>query len=65
MGYTKKNCQASSFFVIVKSISKLAGQLIKFHFQVDYQLLAPQALAVIVGGQIGSRLSMVFFNLGC
>ncbi|MBN2773255.1 MAG: sulfite exporter TauE/SafE family protein [Prolixibacteraceae bacterium] len=58
----KKIAAASSFFILVNSISGLTGQLIKYHFQVDIKLLAPLALAVIVGGQIGSRLSIVFFK---
>lgn len=58
----KKIAAASSFFILVNSISGLTGQLIKYNFRVDYKLLFPLALAVVFGGQIGSRLSIVFFK---
>lgn len=58
----KKIAAASSFFILVNSISGLTGQLIKYRFQVDLKLLFPLAIAVIIGGQLGSRLSIEFFK---
>lgn len=50
----KQAAAAASFFILVNSLSGLAGQLHKGFFNLD--ILLPLALAVFVGGQIGSRL---------
>lgn len=50
----KQAAATASFFIIVNSFSGLAGQLHKGLFNLD--ILLPLALAVFVGGQIGSRL---------
>lgn len=47
---------AASFFILVNSVSGLLGQLSKGGMVEDIPLLIPLALAVFVGGQIGSRL---------
>ena len=54
----KKIAAASSFFILVNSISGLTGQLIKYQFRMDFRLLFPLVFAVIIGGQLGSRLSI-------
>lgn len=50
----KEAAAASSFFIMANSISGLLGQLHKGAFDFNYFL--PLGLAVLVGGQIGSRL---------
>lgn len=50
----KEAAAASSFFIMVNSASGLLGQLHKAAFDFNYFL--PLGLAVLVGGQIGSRL---------
>lgn len=46
-----------SFFIFVNSIGGLLGQAAKKQFVFDLHFTAPLLLAVIVGGQIGARLS--------
>lgn len=46
----------SSAFILVNSMSGLAGQLVKGPALVEMMTLIPLALAVLIGGQIGSRL---------
>jgi uncharacterized protein len=45
-----------SFFILVNSISGLLGQT-KAIMQLDWHFVAPLMLSVIIGGQIGARLS--------
>lgn len=51
---SKEAAAASSFFILVNSMAGLAGHLTKGTF--DGTFLIPLALAVFLGGQIGSRL---------
>lgn len=53
----------ASFFILMNSVSGLFGQLIKRAFVLDWRLLFPLALAVFIGGQIGSRLSSRKLNI--
>ena len=57
----KKISAAASFFILVNSVSGLAGQ---FHQQnaLDWNFIWPLLLAVLLGGQIGSRLGAQKFN---
>lgn len=55
---TAKNIAGlSSFFILVNSISGLLGQAAKGAILVDLAFTLPLLASVIVGGQIGSRLS--------
>ncbi|KAA2244502.1 sulfite exporter TauE/SafE family protein [Chitinophaga agrisoli] len=55
---TAKNIAGlSSFFILVNSISGLAGQATKGQLILDYRFALPLILSVIIGGQIGSRFS--------
>lgn len=56
-GKAKSVAAASSLFILVNSLSGLWGQLSKNSFHMDWGLFLPLALAVFLGGQIGSRLS--------
>lgn len=54
---TPKNIAGiASFFILVNSISGLLGQT-KAIMQLDWHFVAPLMLSVVVGGQIGARLS--------
>jgi uncharacterized membrane protein YfcA len=57
----KKISAMASFFILVNSISGLAGQLTR-GVQLDWSFTWPLILAVFVGGQIGSRLGANVFN---
>jgi uncharacterized protein len=57
----KKISALASIFILVNSISGLAGQLSQKP-QIDWSLLVPLLVAVLVGGQIGSRLGANRFN---
>ena len=57
----KKISALASFFILVNSISGLAGQLSR-SVEIDWRFIVPLLLAVLVGGQIGSRLGARRFN---
>ena len=60
---TPKNIAATaSFFILVNSISGLVGQLIQNKFTIDWQFALPLLLAVLIGGQLGSRFSNIKLN---
>ena len=55
---TAKNIAGlSSFFILVNSIAGLCGQAAKQAIVFDWKFTGPLLLAVIIGGQIGARLS--------
>lgn len=55
---TAKNIAGlSSFFILVNSIAGLAGQAAKHAIVFDLKFAGPLLLAVIAGGQLGSRVS--------
>jgi uncharacterized protein len=59
---TPKNIAATaSFFILVNSISGLAGQLSK-NPHLDWAFVLPLMCAVLLGGQLGSRLTTFKFN---
>lgn len=58
----KRVAAASSVFILVNSIAGLSGQLIHGHFNVDWAFVLPLAAAVLVGGQIGVRLTVKALN---
>ncbi|HEY0653355.1 MAG TPA: sulfite exporter TauE/SafE family protein [Chryseosolibacter sp.] len=57
----KKISALASIFILVNSISGLAGQLSQ-RPQIDWWFVAPLLLSVLAGGQIGSRLGANRFN---
>lgn len=48
----------ASFFILVNSVAGLAGQLWSGNFRADVSFLVPLLLAVLAGGQVGTRLSL-------
>lgn len=58
-----KNIAATaSFFILINSIFGLAGQFWSGRFQLDLAFVLPLLAAVVVGGQLGSRLSVFQFR---
>jgi uncharacterized membrane protein YfcA len=57
----KKISAIASFFILVNSISGLAGQVQK-NQSLDWNFIWPLSLVVFTGGQIGSRLGARKFN---
>lgn len=57
----KKISALASLFILVNSISGLAGQLVE-KGALDWAFIAPLLLAVFLGGQVGSRLGARRFN---
>jgi hypothetical protein len=57
----KKISALASVFILVNSISGLAGQLTR-QSNLDWKFIAPLLLAVLAGGQLGSRLGVKWFN---
>ena len=54
----KKIAAAASFFILVNSVAGLAGQYLNPNFAVEPTLTLVLMVTVLVGGQIGSRLSV-------
>jgi len=48
----------SSVFILVNSIAGLMGQLSQRENAIDFKMLIPLLLAVFVGGQIGTRMTI-------
>jgi len=57
----KKISALGSIFILVNSISGLAGQLSR-SASFDWKFILPLLVAVLIGGQIGSRLGAKRFN---
>ncbi len=57
----KKISAIASLFILVNSISGLAGQLTR-NPSINWDFTWPLLLAVFIGGQIGSRLGVQLFN---
>ena len=58
----KKIAATASLFILVNSISGIAGQLSTLLKGIDYTRIGFLCAAVFVGGQIGSRMGAVKFN---
>ncbi len=56
----KKIAATASVFILVNSISGIAGQLTHLPANIDYTRIALLCLAVLIGGQTGSRLAIKF-----
>jgi uncharacterized protein len=53
----KRIAATASFFILANSIAGLSGQLWKGGFGINWLFALPLMLAVLAGGQLGSRLS--------
>lgn len=58
----KKIAATASFFILINSVSGIAGQLTSLHSSLNYQRIALLAFAVLIGGQLGSRIGTVKFS---
>ncbi len=54
----RKIAATSSVFILVNSISGIVGQLTKLPAEIDFIRILSLCLAVSIGGQIGSRMSL-------
>jgi uncharacterized membrane protein YfcA len=48
----------ASFFILVNSLAGLLGQAVSGNFKAEYTVLLPLLLAVFLGGQLGTRVSL-------
>ncbi len=58
----KKIAATASFFILVNSVSGIVGQLSGVNKGINFSHIGLLALAVLTGGQIGSRVGIVKFN---
>lgn len=58
----KKIAATASVFILVNSISGIAGQLSSLPADINYSRIGFLCLAVFIGGQIGSRMGAAKFN---
>lgn len=58
----RKIAATASFFILVNSVSGIIGQLSRVPVSVNYTSILVLAIAVLIGGQAGSRLSSVRFR---
>lgn len=58
----RKIAATASVFILVNSISGIAGQLTNLPTDINWQRVALLGGAVLLGGQLGSRVSMALFN---
>lgn len=58
----KKIAATASVFILVNSISGIAGQLKSFPKSLDITVITLLCVSVFIGGQLGSRISAVKFN---
>lgn len=59
---SKKIAATASVFIFVNSISGIAGQLNNFQKDVNITRILLLSIAVLAGGQLGSRMSAMKFN---
>ncbi|HXL57063.1 MAG TPA: sulfite exporter TauE/SafE family protein [Chitinophagaceae bacterium] len=59
----KKIAATASFFILVNSVSGIAGQLSQLPGDINYTRILLLCAAVFVGGQLGSRMGATKFNL--
>ncbi len=57
-GTPRQIAAMASFFIFTNSLSGLVGQFHKMNFSYDLSLIVPLGVAVLLGGQVGSRLSI-------
>ena len=61
-GTPKKIAATASFFILVNSISGIAGQLSSLPMGINYTHIGLLSAAVLVGGQAGARVGIKKFN---
>ena len=59
---SKKIAATASIFILVNSMSGLLGQYFNPEFTIDWSLTSVLLITVLIGGQIGSRLSNRLFS---
>lgn len=59
---SKKIAATASVFILVNSISGIAGQLLQLPPEINYQRILLLCVAVFAGGQLGSRMAIMKFN---
>lgn len=52
----------AAVFILVNSLAGLAGQFLHPDFSFDWRFVLPLLIAVIAGGQIGSRMGITYFS---
>jgi uncharacterized membrane protein YfcA len=60
--HPKKIAATASVFILVNSIAGIAGQLTQLAPDINYERILFLCLAVLIGGQLGSRLGSLKFN---
>jgi uncharacterized membrane protein YfcA len=58
----KKIAATASVFILVNSIGGIAGQLSQFTPNINYTRVILLGLAVLIGGQLGSRIGVIKFD---
>jgi hypothetical protein len=58
----KKIAATASVFILVNSIAGIAGQLSQLPADLNYSRIAILCVAVLIGGQLGSRMGATRFN---
>ncbi len=58
----KKIAATASFFILVNSVSGITGQLSSLNEYINFSRVGILCAAVLIGGQIGSRMGAVRFN---
>jgi len=58
----RKIAATASIFILVNSVSGIAGQLAHLPPELHWNRIALLGAAVLIGGQAGSRISISFFN---
>jgi len=58
----KKIAATASIFILVNSVSGIAGQLTQLPGDINYIRILLLCLAVFIGGQLGSRMGAIKFN---
>lgn len=59
----RKIAAAASIFILVNSIAGIAGQLTQLPADINYGRIIMLCIAVLIGGQLGSRTGAVKFNM--
>jgi uncharacterized protein len=59
----RKIAAAASIFILANSIAGIAGQLTQLPADINYGRIIMLCIAVLIGGQLGSRTGAVKFNL--
>ena len=59
---TKRIAATTSFFILVNSVAGIAGQLTQLPASVDFTRILLLGIAVLAGGQLGSRIAIARFN---